>query len=478
MRSFRASIAGRVAVAVGILLSATAIVSLYVLGRLLENDLDATLLRIAEVEAGAGASATGTSFQFHEAILLTKADPAIPELSRYAQLLTGDGAVLLRSQTLARDLPIPMDALASARAGSVAWSTHAGPGGARFRSLLYPLFLLGADHGDHVLQVAAPYAPLAETVRRFGWMLGILTLGATGIAFVMGWRASDLALRPTREIAAQAGAVELGAVDARITAHQDVAEFRELVRVLNAMLDRLQQSFESQRRFVADASHELRSPLNVLRGEIEVALKRPRTDTEYREVLARCREEVLRLGGLVNDLLTLARADAGALQPRLEPVDLYEIATAVADRYRPLAGDREIALTVNGDHRWVQADAALLERAVSNLVDNALKHTGSGGRVEVLVEPGNPSSVVVRDSGAGVAGEDRDKLFERFFQADPARPRDQGTGLGLAIARAAAEAHGGTLQYEGNDPGAVFRVLIPAPVIPAPDAVVGAGAGD
>lgn len=473
VRSFRAEIARRVAVAVGALLASVAILSIYVLGRLLENDLDRTLLRIAEVEAEATASSTGASFQF-QAVLLGSRDPILPELARYAQLLARDGTVLLRSRNMGLlHLGVPSEALAQVQGGGIAWATHHRPGGERFRSLLYPLSLVGADPGDFILQVTAPYLPITETVGAFTWFLGILFIGATAVAFVMGWRGASVALRPTRDIAAQAEALEVGSLSARITAHENVAEFRQLVRVLNAMLDRLERAFESQRRFTADASHELRAPLNVLRGELEVALKRPRTEPEYRIVLERCRGEVLRLSQLAEDLLTLARADAGALIPRPGLLDLYEVADAVVARYRPLAAERSVALALDGGTVWLRGDAGLLERAVENLVANAIKHTPPGGRVSVAVGTSDPATVVVRDTGPGIPPEHVAQVFDRFFQANPARPRARGTGLGLSIARAAAEVHGGSLTFEGNSPGAVFRLAVPI-AVDQPTPVVGA----
>jgi len=462
------------ALAVGALLASVAVLSIYVLGRLLENELDRTLLRIAEVEAEAGASATAANFQFHEAVLVARGDAVLPELARYAQLLAGDGTVLLRSRDKgAVDLTVPAEALAELRRGGIVWATHQGPAGELFRSLLYPLSLGGARRGEYTLQVTAPYLPISETVEAFAWYLGIMTIGATLVAFVMGWRGAKLALRPTRDIASQAEALEAGSLSARITAHENVAEFRQLVGVLNAMLDRLERAFESQRRFTADASHELRGPLNVLRGEMEVALKRPRAEAEYRVVLERCRGEVLRLARLAEDLLTLARADAGALTPRRGMLDLYEVADSVVARCRPLAGQRSVTLALDGGSVWLRGDAGLLERAIENLVDNAIKHTPPGGRVSVAVGTGDPATVVVRDTGPGIPPEHQTQLFDRFFQANPARPRARGTGLGLSIARAAALVHGGNLTFEGNSPGAVFRLAVPV-AVDEPMAVVGA----
>jgi two-component system OmpR family sensor kinase len=427
---------------------------------LLRRQLDATLLRIAETEATAGAAATSSDFQFHEGVLLAGGEAAL-ELTRYAQLWTSDGVALLRSRNLDRQLPLPSEALAQARAGRLGWVTHRLEDGRRLRSLAYPLSFVGEAHGHHVLQVAAPTAPVETTITQFTGLVAILALLLIALAYLMGWRVAETALLPTREITAQAEAVGAGSLAARITAHADVAEFRRLVEVLNAMLGRLDTAFRSQRRFTADASHELRGPLNVLRGEIEVALKRPRSPEEYQAVLSRCRDEVMRLSHLASDLLLLARAEAGQGPEVPEEVDLNELAGSVVDRYRASASARGLALELNGGHQAVRGHGELLERAIRNLVENAVKYAAAPGTVTVRVTPDPAPGVEVRDTGPGILPDQAPHLFDRFYRGDPSRPRTEGSGLGLAIARAAAEAHGGTLEFLGNEPGAVFRLSLP-----------------
>lgn len=462
MRSFRASLALRVGLGALVLFLSLGLVMVLALRSLLRRQLDATLLRIAETEAAAGAAATSSDFQFHEGVLLAPGAAAL-ELTRYAQLWTSDGVALIKSRNLEQPLTLPREALEEARAGRLGWATHRLNDGRRLRSLVYPLSFVGEAHGHHVLQVAAPTAPVEATVRQFTGLVGILALLLIATAYLMGWRVANTALRPTREITAQAEAVGAGSLGAQITAHADVAEFRRLVEVLNAMLARLDVAFRSQRRFTADASHELRGPLNVLRGEIEVALKRPRAPEEYQTVLARCRDEVVRLSRLASDLLLLARAEAGQDPHPPEEVDLHELAASVVNRYRAAADARGLGLTLSGGvHPSVRGHPDLLERAIRNLVENAVKHAAAPGTVSVEVLSHPTPGVEVRDTGPGIAAEHAPHLFDRFYRGDPSRPRAEGSGLGLAIARAAAEAHGGTLEFLGNDPGAIFRLsLVP-----------------
>lgn len=467
MTSFRRSLAVRMAFGMLALFAVVAAASVFALRSILYHQLDETLLHLAEVEARHGAASTGSEFAFHEGVLLQPHEGASTPLTRYAQLWTSDGRPLVRSRNLHRDLELPAEGLAEARQGEVGWATY-GWGGERIRSVVFPLALVGAAHGVHVLQVAAPTAPVQRTLGQFGLLLAVLSVLATGGAFVVGWRLAGTALRPTREITEQAEAIRAGTLSERITAHADVREFGRLVTVLNEMLDRLEGAFEGQRRFIADASHELRAPLTVLRGEIDVTLRRERSAAEYQEMIRRCREEVVRMSVLVHGLLALARSDAGVLVEQRTEFDLCDRARRVAERHRPLAAAREVRLAFSGANARVWGDPTVLDRVIENLVVNAIRHSPAGGEVSIEVRPTDDAHLlIVRDQGPGVSPEQVPHLFTRFFRGDPARRRggadgQEGTGLGLAIARAGAEAHGGSLQFAGNAPGAVFELRLPS----------------
>lgn len=460
MRSFRLSLALRTAASVLALTLVLGLVSVLALRALLHRQLDGTLLHLAEVEGQAGADHTSSEFEFHEGVLLSSQSSAGAELTRYAQLWSSDGRPLVRSANLPRDLMLPAGALAAAPEGRVVWDTHVWHG-QRLRCVVYPLQLVGAAHGMHMLQVAAPLAPLERTLRDFVLFGLMLILLAVGLAFLVGWRIAGGALRPTLEITQQAEAIREGTPSPTITAHADVEEFTRLVQVLNAMLARLDKAFSIQRRFTADASHELRGPLTALRGELDLALKRERSSEEYRAALTRCREEVVRLSRLATDLLTLARNEAGlAPQDRTE-VDLRAVAERVTGRHQAIAAEHGLQVALTGPAAIVQGDPAMLERVVSNLVDNALKHSPAGSTVQLSIQTGETVSLTVRDQGPGVPPENQSRLFNRFFRGDSRDRNGDSTGLGLAIAKAAAEAHGGRLEFLGNEPGAVFRLSLP-----------------
>ena len=460
MKSFRTSLALRMAMGGLALFAAMGVTSVAALRTILNSQLDGTLLHLAEVEAQAGAAAAGPEFQFHEGVLLAAREGPTVELTRYAQLWTSDGRPVVRSRNLAFDLDLPRGALDAAKGKQIDWATQVWRG-KRIRSVVYPLVLVGAAHQSHLLQVAAPTEPIRQTLARFSVMIALLTLLATVGTYILGRQIADVALRPTGEITGQAEAITAGTLSERITAHADVEEFTSLVTVLNRMLDRLDGAFQVQRQFTADASHELRAPLTVLKGDIDVTLKRDRSVAEYRETLVRCREEVQRMARLANDLLLLARADSVVPLEHVADVDFRALIHRVAGWFASAAAARGVHFAIQAQEVTVLGDERMLDRVVSNLIDNAVKYCRPAGEVRLELTNNSGAILTVGDDGTGVPPEHLPHLFVRFFRADPARHRSDGTGLGLAIARAGAEAHGGRLDFVGNAPGAVFRLSLP-----------------
>jgi signal transduction histidine kinase len=231
------------------------------------------------------------------------------------------------------------------------------------------------------------------------------------------------------------------------------------------MLARLEASFDSLRRFTADASHELRSPLALMRSELEGTLARARTPAEYERVLRDLEAEVEHMARMVDQLLMLARADAGALQPARTNLDVADFLHETAARWRPMADRRHVKLDVDApDSGSVSADPDLLRRVMDNLLDNATRHSPAGTAVRLTGVPAPGGwTIEVRDQGPGIPPAARDALFERFARAEDARARDGGgAGLGLALSRAIAETHGGSLQLaDPNGRGATFRLFLP-----------------
>jgi two-component system heavy metal sensor histidine kinase CusS len=251
------------------------------------------------------------------------------------------------------------------------------------------------------------------------------------------------------------------------------------------MLDRLEESFERISRFSADIAHDLRTPVNNIRGEAEVALARARSAGEYRDVVESCLEEAVRLSDLIGDLLFLARAESPLTHLRRERVDVGELLGGVREYYEASAADGGVSLTITIANEPVIAelDRTLLQRAVGNLVSNALAHTPPGGAVVLgtSIDFSNPDSsnydssnpdfstirIEVSDTGVGIPAEALPRVFDRFFRVDSSRSQGSGgTGLGLAIVQSIAVLHGGNVEIS-SQPGQGTRVTLRMPASPS-----------
>lgn len=295
--------------------------------------------------------------------------------------------------------------------------------------------------------------------------LGAVVLFGTLATFAGAWRLAGSAVRPVAEITDLATHIEAGTLDLRIAAHADTQEYEGLVAVLNRMLERLDAAFRNQRRLTTDVSHELRSPLTALRGEIEVALRSERSPQDYERVLRSSLEEVDRVIDLTEELLLVTRADAHLIQPQREATDVNALVRrALAGLWRPVAAKALVideALTAPP----VAVDPGLIAQMVERLLDNAVKFTPVDGHLRVATAPlGAGVRFSVENSGTGIAPEHLPHLFDPFFRADQARTRDTGLGLGLTVAAAIARLHGGTIEASNVPGGARFQVDLPAPI--------------
>ncbi|MBO9532746.1 MAG: HAMP domain-containing protein [Solirubrobacteraceae bacterium] len=281
-----------------------------------------------------------------------------------------------------------------------------------------------------------------DALRALGHVLVIALPVALALACFVGWLAIGAALRPVDLMRRQADRISGGTGGDRLELPDADDELRRLAETLNAMLGRLGDALDRERGFTADASHELRTPLAMMQTELELALRGERTPDELRAAIESALEETRQLSGLTDALLLLARADHDRLELATEPVMLDELVRRAANRAQVAAGGTAEVVFEMDEGLTVTADAARLEQAVGNLVDNALRH--GAGPVEIVAErDGGMIALTVRDHGPGIAPEFAARAFERFARADASRATP-GTGLGLAIVRAVAEAHGGS----------------------------------
>jgi len=360
-------------------------------------------------------------------------------------------------------LPLSSKALNNAIRGLSSFETVEGLGEYPVRLLTMPV--MESNRVINMIQVGMSLKSIDETYLRFLLiMAGVLPLGLV-LAASGGWLLAHRALKPVDRMTAAARRISAEHLSQRVEETGTGDELDNLAKTLNQMLTRLDAAFSQIRRFSADASHELQTPLTILKGELEVALRSARTAEEYRATLESALEEVDRTAHLVEGLLLLARAEAGVLKMDRQEVDLGQLLEEVYIRLKPLADSRSIELRLGAiEPLSIQGDRERLERMTSNLVDNAIKYTGAKGRVTLgLQHDSRCASILVSDTGSGIAVEEQKLIFQAFYRTSEARsPAERGTGLGLSIAQSIAAAHGGTIQVESSPGrGSSFRVLIP-----------------
>jgi heavy metal sensor kinase len=360
-------------------------------------------------------------------------------------------------------LPLSTRALSRAASGLGTFETLERAETYPVRVLTYPV--READRVTSVIQVGMSLESVAVTRRRFLLVMAAILPLAVLLAGGGGWLLARRALRPVDRMAAAARRISAEHLDERLGTSGTGDELDRLATTLNAMLGRLDTAFRQIRRFSADASHELQTPLTILRGELEVALRAPRSPEEYRRVLTSALEESDRIAQLVEGLLLLSRADAGVLRMDRQPVDLAQVAADVCAHIRVLAEARGVLLTMEESApTTIQGDRAHLRRLILNLVDNGIKYTPRGGRVSLaLAQEGEWAAVRVSDTGIGLSREDQERIFQLFYRAPAAAAQgEEGSGLGLSIARSIAEAHGGRLEVDSlPGRGSTFTIWLP-----------------
>jgi len=441
-------------------LALTALVAHWSLARLVHGKLDAALVTLAKSETAM--LVAGEPVKVHEAPPDADAFSFV-RLDRLIQITDADGKVLARSGNLGGTrLPTPPALLARVASGETVFDTLERFGEEPARMVSMPasvgkslLVVQVAGSLDDVLHVVSS----ASTLFVIMGVALLLAVGATG-EIVTGriFRAID-------DVVRQAQSISDANLGERLPHPGTQDEIGHLVDSLNAMLDRLQRAFDAQRRFTADASHELRSPLSRLRTELEVTLRRPREPMEYVQALRSCMDEAERLTALVEELLALARLDAGQDRKAADSVLLHLVAQDAIERVRPHALERRIDIELSGPtdvSAYVPRAAASL--ALCNLLDNAVKFSPAGARVTVgLASKGGQAIASVSDTGPGIAPAELPHLFERFYRGSgPRAAAASGFGLGLALSQAVIAAHGGRIDA-ANRPGggAVFTLSLP-----------------
>jgi len=320
------------------------------------------------------------------------------------------------------------------------------------------------------IQIAIDVSQKEALLARYRRWFWTILVGSLAIFPLVGYQIARQGIRPVEEIATTAQHISSTNLHERIQPEGYPSELASLAGTFNQMLDRLEESFDRISRFSADIAHDLRTPVNNIRGEAEVALARARTVDEYREVLGSCLEEAVRLSNLISDLLFLARAESPLGHLHWARVDVGELLSSVREYYEGAAAEGGISLTTaNGDKPvTAELDRMLVQRAVGNLVANAVAHTPPGGSVVLRANTEADSvRIEVSDTGLGIPPDALPKVFDRFFRVDQSRSQASGgTGLGLAIVQSIMALHNGNAEIQ-SQPGHGTRVTLRVPIAAA-----------
>jgi heavy metal sensor kinase len=430
----------------------------------LSHDVDAALEGVAKVSVEQ-ARAQGNAFFPRGVEELFRHFLGFSPLNPSLELFDTQGRPdLNRPGSPAGRLPLSPKALKDALRGASTFETIESLGPYPFRVLTMPVMKGGRV--INLVQVGISLENVYNTQRRFLLIMGAVLPFGLLLASVGGWVLARRALKPVDRMTQAARRISGEYLAGRLQETGTGDELDRLAKTLNDMLVRLDGAFRQTRQFSADAAHELQTPLTILKGEIEVTLRSPRSPEEYQGVLNSSLEEIDRISSLVEGLLLLARADRGVLRLDLKPLDLQELLGEVGDQMRRLAENQAVSLDYGlTEPAVIQGDREHFKRLLVNLIDNAMKYTPAGGRVTVSLRcDGTWAHVEISDTGIGFTKDEQEQIFNRFYRAAEARSqRGGGAGLGLSIAQSIAVAHGGRIEVESTPgQGSTFRVSLPA----------------
>jgi heavy metal sensor kinase len=391
--------------------------------------------------------------------------PELAVLDKSFQIFSPAGKVTIQSPNLGRlDIPLSRTALEAALSGRATFESARFLDGSSFRLLSVPIILDGAL--VNIIQVGTSLRSVEEMLHRLLLVLLVSLPAALAVALGGGWFLAGRALRPVEAITQAARRIAAGDLTQRLTVAHSPDEIGRLAATFNNMIARLEASFRQVRQFSADASHELRTPLTVMKGETELALRRARPAEDYKLVMESTLEEIDRMAQIVDELLFLSRADLGEVRIESQPVRLDALVEDIQRQAVVLGQEQEIQVMVGSVALvQVQGDELRLRELLLNLVDNAVKYSRPGGKVEIaLARDAGMARLSVTDQGIGISAEAQTRIFDRFYRTDDARAHaKKGTGLGLSICKWIVEAHHGRIEVQSKvGEGSRFTVILPA----------------
>ena len=385
---------------------------------------------------------------------------------RPVRIVSQKGETLAFSPSLSNwVIPVNPQALRGASAGKALFETYSVADGHRVRIVTYPIIEKGRLL--YFVQVAISLLQTDASLERLrSWLFWLIPTTAI-LASLIGWFLASLALRPVGKMIREARQMSESRLHQRIEVPKTGDELQRLGLTFNEMLDRFERGFKRLRQFSAAASHELRTPLTVMKGEIELALRKPRTDEEYERVLRNQLNVVNDMARVVEQLLAVAHAEDGELAVQWEVLELGDLIRSVVRGHESLALQKNISLQVAATGSVpIQGERSLLERLIANLLENAIKHTPSEGRVMLEASRRDGQSLlIVRDTGKGILAGELPKIFDKFFSHKHSPEGISSTGIGLGLCRWIAEVHKGKIGITSvPGQGAEFTVSFPGAV--------------
>lgn len=390
--------------------------------------------------------------------------PELARIDKFFQIFSPSGTITIRSPNVKQhELPLSREALDVAFTGKTIFESAKYPKEPPLRLISVPIMYRG--NLLYIVQVGTSMESVEETLNRLLLVLLVTMPLALAVSLAGGWFLAGRALRPVDDITLAAQRIAGGDLTQRLKVQPSPDEIGRLADTFNNMIARLETSFRQIRQFSSDASHELRTPLTVMKGETELALRRPRDAKDYTVVLESNLEEIDRMTRIVDELLFLSRADMGEVKMERLPVKLESLLEDVHRQASLLGQERDVQVVLGMvTPATVLGDELRLRELFLNLLDNAVKYSKSGGSVDITLQTETgQAKVLIADTGIGISREDQGKIFDRFYRTDDARTHTKkGTGLGLAICAWIIESHHGRIEVDSEiGKGSTFTVTLP-----------------
>ena len=464
----------------GILLISFSSFLYFTLSKSLHRDVDNKLRSLAEIIASESSSPL-SKFGFGNIDQALETSMNLKPIGKFIQVLDESGNIGRKSDNLKNvQLPISLHALKNASKGLVTFETSRSFGNTPLRIITFPV--VENSHVTKIVQIASSLEEVEHALNKLFLILIITVPLALMVAILGGQFLAHQALKPVDHITQTARIITSQNLSQRIIPPKVKDEISRLIETFNEMITRLDQSFRQIKQFSSDASHELKTPLTILKGEVEVTLRKERTSQEYQQTLKSNLEEINRMSQIVEDLLLLSKADTGEIRLNKEDINLTGILNEVVAQMGMIAKSKRLHLSTSNHHQDIHifGDALRIRELFMNLIENGIKYTEEGGSIHITLkkenerliknqsdraeeEKGGFAKIIVSDTGVGIAREDQERIFNRFFRVDKARSREEGgSGLGLSICKWIVEAHQGEIRVESElGKGSSFIVKLP-----------------